>query len=183
MNAEINNQNQSLEALLESVSGCDGRALRGLLGQFATGVTVITACTPDGRLIGMTANSFSSVSLEPAMVLWCLAKNAPSLNDFVSSSHFAINILRADQEDISGQFARPSDNKFAGVDYQCCDAGVPVLNDAVATLVCRNHTQYEGGDHLIMLGEIEHFRHEGGEPLLFHGGRYRNLATRSASVN
>ncbi|NMZ47028.1 flavin reductase family protein [Pseudomonas oryzihabitans] len=149
------------------------RALRNLLGQFATGVTVITTRGRDGRKVGMTANSFSSVSLEPPLVLWSLARQAPSLPDFLAASHFAIHVLGSDQHQLSGHFARPAEDKFAGIAHVEGTAGVPLLEEAVATLICRNHVQYEGGDHLIFLGEIEHYRHSGGEPLVFHAGQYR----------
>ncbi len=162
-----------IDSTLIAVDGVEPRSLRNLLGQFATGVTVITTCTADGRRVGMTANSFSSVSLDPPLVLWSLARSAPSLQDFLSASHFAINVLGSDQHGLSGHFARPAVDKFAGIDCEQGPAGVPLLNGAIATLVCRNGTQYEGGDHLIFLGEIEHYRHSGGEPLVFHAGQYR----------
>ena len=158
---------------LIAADSSEPRALRNLLGQFATGVTVITTRGADGRKVGMTANSFSSVSLDPPLVLWSLARTAPSVNDFLNASHFAINVLGSDQHGLSGHFARPAADKFAGIGHVEATAGVPVLDGAIATLVCRNLTQYEGGDHLIFLGEIEHYRHSGGEPLVFHAGQYR----------
>lgn len=161
---------------LREAKGSDPRDLRSLLGQFATGVTVITTCTADGRKVGMTANSFSSVSLEPALVLWSLARTAPSLNDFCSASHFAINVLSAEQHTLSRHFSRPADDKFAGVTHAPGTAGVPLIDDVIATLVCRNVTQYDGGDHLIFIGEIEHYRYSGAEPLVFHAGQYRIAA-------
>lgn len=161
---------------LVSAQGCDPRELRNLLGQFATGVTVITTHTADGRNVGMTANSFSSVSLDPPLVLWSIARNAPSLADFLACKHFAINVLGVDQHDLSGRFARPSPDKFSGVAFKTGEAGVPLLEGVIATLVCRNVTQYEGGDHLIFLGQIEHYRHGAGEPLVFHAGQYRVAA-------
>lgn len=161
---------------LISAQGCDPRELRNLLGQFATGVTVITTRTPDGRNVGMTANSFSSVSLEPPLVLWSISRTAPSLEDFLLSSHFAINVLGADQHAISGRFARAAPDKFAGVAFKEGEAGVPLLEGVIATLVCRNFIQYEGGDHLIFLGQVEHYRQGAGDPLVFHGGQYRVAA-------
>ncbi|WP_397458342.1 flavin reductase family protein [Pseudomonas asplenii] len=158
---------------LIAADSSEPRALRNLLGQFATGVTVITTRGADGRKVGMTANSFSSVSLDPPLVLWSLARTAPSVNDFLVASHFAINVLGSDQHGLSGHFARPAADKFVGIEHVEATAGVPLLDGAIATLVCRNLTQYEGGDHLIFLGEIEHYRHSGGEPLVFHAGQYR----------
>ncbi|WNW10436.1 flavin reductase family protein [Pseudomonas sp. DTU_2021_1001937_2_SI_NGA_ILE_001] len=172
--------NSATPAELFEVQDRDARELRNLLGQFATGVTVITTRTADGRNVGMTANSFSSVSLDPPLVLWSLARSAMSLNDFLGASHFAINILGAHQHEISGQFARPAPDKFAGVPYALGKADMPVLDDVVAALVCRNVTQYEGGDHLIFIGEIEQYRYSGAEPLVFHAGRYRIAAQHPA---
>lgn len=150
------------------------RALHNLLGQFATGVTVITTCGSDGRYVGMTTNSFSSVFLDPPLVQWSLPCSAPSLADFVSASHFAINVLGADQHDLYGDFARDSVDEFAGIAYRTGAGGVPILDGAIATLVCRNVTQDERGDQLIFLGQIEQYRHSGGEPLVFHAGQYRD---------
>ncbi len=161
---------------LVHVHASDPRSLRNLLGQFATGVTVITTRGADGRNVGMTANSFSSVSLDPPLILWSLSRNAPSLPDFLAASHFAINVLGADQHGLSGHFARGAEDKFAGIAYQTGEGGVPILDGVIATLVCRNVTQYEGGDHLIFLGQIEQYRHSGGEPLVFHAGQYRVAA-------
>ncbi|MCK9815143.1 MAG: flavin reductase family protein [Candidatus Pseudomonas colombiensis] len=163
----------SLQPALVKAEDGDPRELRNLLGQFATGVTVITTRTADGRNVGMTANSFSSVSLDPPLVLWSLSRTAPSLGDYLAASHFAINVLGAEQHDLSGRFARPAADKFAGVDFTPGQAGVPLLDGVIATLVCRNVTQYDGGDHLIFLGQIEHYRHGPGEPLVFHRGQYR----------
>lgn len=169
----------TVQDLLDA-EGRDVRELRNLLGQFATGVTVVTTRTADGRNVGMTANSFSSVSLSPALVLWSLARTAPSLQDFCDASHFAINVLGAHQHELSGHFARPAADKFAGVAHSPGNAGAPVLDDVVAVLVCRNVTQYDGGDHLIFIGEIEQYRYSGAEPLVFHAGQYRVAAAHPA---
>lgn len=103
----------------------DGRELRRALGQYATGVTVVTARAPDGRNVGMTANSFASVSLEPPLVLWCPGKNSPSLPDFTDASHFAVHVLAADQHHLSRQFATPADDKFRGTPTTAGIAGTP----------------------------------------------------------
>ncbi len=161
---------------LTSAQSSGSRALRNLLGQFATGVTVITTCGSDGRYVGMTANSFSSVSLDPPLVHWSLSRSAPNLADFLSASHFAINVLGANQHDLSRHFARGSADAFAGIAYRTGAGGVPILDGVIATLVCRNVTQYEDRDQLIFLGQIEQYRHSGGEPLVFHAGQYRVAA-------
>jgi flavin reductase (DIM6/NTAB) family NADH-FMN oxidoreductase RutF len=154
----------------------DPRELRQAFGQFATGVTVVTARGQDGHRVGMTANSFTSVSMDPPLVLWCPNRNAPSLDDFVLGSHFAINVLAADQHHLSRQFATPSDDKFADVACRDGVGGVPVLDGAVATFECRTVSTYDAGDHVIMLGEVERYDAPGGEPLVFHSGFY-HLAT------
>ncbi|PLC06694.1 flavin oxidoreductase [Variovorax sp. RO1] len=151
----------------------DRRDFRKALGQFSTGVTVITTRALDGRRVGMTANSFSSVSLDPPLVLWSLARQAPSVADFTGASHFAINVLAAPQHHLSRQFSTPQADKFGGVD--CCEgtAGVPLLNGVLARFVCRNVRQYDGGDHLIFIGEVEGYERFDGEPLVFHSGYYQ----------
>jgi flavin reductase (DIM6/NTAB) family NADH-FMN oxidoreductase RutF len=165
-----------------SVDRFDRRDFRKALGQFTTGVAVITTRALDGRRMGMTANSFASVSLEPPLVLWSLAKQAASLADFTSASHFAINVLAADQHHLSRQFSTPQPDKFSGVD--CCEgtAGVPLLNGVIARFLCRNVKQYDGGDHLIFIGEVEKYERFDGEPLVFHSGFYR-ITTRHPELD
>ncbi|MEW6100279.1 MAG: flavin reductase family protein [Pseudomonadota bacterium] len=146
---------------------------RQALGMFATGVTVVTARDADGRLIGLTANSFNSVSLEPPLVLWSLALRAGSMPVFARGSHYAINILAADQVELAERFASKNVDRFAGVAWRPGLAGAPVLEGAAAVFECFNRSQYEEGDHVIFVGEVEHCtRREGASPLIFHGGRY-----------
>ncbi|MEA5454208.1 flavin reductase [Sinomonas sp. JGH33] len=153
-------------------NGFDVRDLRTALGQFATGVTVVTTRSADGSRVGMTANSFTSVSMEPPLVLWCPSKRAPSLADFEASTHFAINILASDQHVLSRQFATPADDKFAGV--RCADgvSGVPLIDGAVATFQCRTVARHDAGDHVVYIGQVEEYANNGGEPLVFHAGSY-----------
>lgn len=140
---------------------------------FATGVTVVTARDADGRLIGLTANSFNSVSLEPPLVLWSLALRAGSMPVFARGSHYAINILAADQVELAERFASKNVDRFAGVAWRPGLAGAPVLEGAAAVFECFNRSQYEEGDNVIFVGEVEHCtRREGASPLIFHGGRY-----------
>ncbi|MDH6287041.1 styrene monooxygenase/indole monooxygenase family protein [Rhodococcus opacus] len=151
----------------------DPRDLRRALGQYATGVTVITARAPDGRKIGVTANSFTSVSMDPPLVSWCPASKAPSLPDLTAATHFAVNVLAADQHDLSRQFSTPAEDKFAGVATTEGIAGVPLIDDAIAHFQCRTVQRVEAGDHIIFLGEIEQYDADLGEPLVFHSGSYR----------
>lgn len=155
----------------------DRRELRRALGQFATGVTVVTARADDGRRIGVTANSFTSLSLDPPLVLWCLAKSAPSLPEFLESGHFAVNVLAADQHHLSRQFSTPAPDKFAGVPASEGPGGVPLLDGVLARFTCRHVRNHDGGDHVIFIGEVERYEEFEGEPLVFHSGFYR-VATR-----
>ncbi|MFJ5958346.1 flavin reductase [Paenarthrobacter sp. NPDC092416] len=155
----------------------DVRDFRSALGQFATGVTVVTTVAADGRKVGLTANSFTSVSMEPPLVLWCPSKRAPSLADFEDATHFAINILASDQHVLSRQFATPSADKFAGAETTDGIAGVPLLNGAVATFQCRTVSRHDAGDHVIYVGEVEKYNNDGGAPLVFHGGKYHATAS------
>jgi flavin reductase (DIM6/NTAB) family NADH-FMN oxidoreductase RutF len=159
----------------------DRRDFRRALGQFATGVTVVTARTTDGRKVGVTVNSFSSVSLDPPLVSWSLSRQAPSFSDFTHATHFAVNVLAANQHHLSRQFSTPVPDKFSGVEFVEGPAGVPLLSGVNAHFVCRNVRQYDGGDHVIFLGEVEDYKYSDGEPLVFHSGRYR-LATRHPDI-
>ena len=157
------------------VEAADKKQLRRVLGQFATGVTVITTTGRDGAKIGMTANSFSSVSLEPALILWNIAKTATNVDEFRACEYFAINILNDQQEQISNHFAKSSADKFSAIDKVEEILGVPVLSDALATLVCKNHQWIEAGDHYIVLGQVEQCSVNSAKPLLFQNGQYHRL--------
>ena len=159
----------------------DRRDFRRALGQFATGVTVVTTRASDGRRVGVTVNSFSSVSLNPPLILWSLSRQAPSFPDFVRASHFAVNVLEAKQHHLSRQFSTPLPDKFAGVDSVEGTGGVPLLDGVIAQLVCRKVKEYDGGDHVIFLGEVEQYKWAEGEPLVFHSGRY-HVATRHPDI-
>jgi flavin reductase (DIM6/NTAB) family NADH-FMN oxidoreductase RutF len=157
----------------------DTRDLRRALGQYATGVTVVTTTDPGGRPFGMTANSFTSVSLTPPLVLWAAAKSSPSLAAFETNPRFAVNVLASDQHHLSRQFATTGAEKFEGV--RLGDGDLPLLEGTVAHFVCRRRPGSEGrmdaGDHVLFIGEIESYDAPGGEPLVFHSGFYR-VATR-----
>jgi len=146
---------------------------RSALGMFATGVTIITARTADGDLVGLTANSFNSVSLDPPLVLWSLSRSAASMVALSSGSHYAINILAADQKKLAERFAGKSENRWADVEFIDGLSGAPLLAGAVATFECFNRSRYEEGDHVIFVGEVERCEHRAGvSPLLFHGGKF-----------
>lgn len=151
----------------------DGKALRRTLGQFATGVTVVTAAHPKtGEIVGMTANSFSSVSLDPPLVLWSIVREAKSLAVFLEATHFAINILSEQQLDLSNRFARPGTDKFADVAWRSGLGGAPVLAGTAAVFECARHAEHDGGDHIIMVGEVGRFARYDRSGLVFAQGRY-----------
>ena len=140
---------------------------------FATGVTVVTARSPDGTLTGLTASSFNSVSLAPPLVLWSLARRAASLPVFSAGSHYAINVLAASQKLVAERFATRGVDRWKGVDYTLGISGAPLLEGCVATFECFNRSRHEEGDHVIFVGEVERCTSQAGlAPLLYHGGRF-----------
>lgn len=150
----------------------DTRAFRRALGNFATGVTVITARDASGRQVGVTANSFNSVSLDPPLVLWSIDKRSSSHEVFDAASHFAVNVLAADQIELSNNFARPKDDRFAGISYEAGVGGAPVFEDCSARFHCEKYQQLDGGDHWILVGKVLAFDDLGRAPLLYHQGAY-----------
>ncbi|SCW71272.1 MULTISPECIES: p-hydroxyphenylacetate 3-hydroxylase reductase component [unclassified Pseudomonas] len=150
----------------------DTRAFRRALGNFATGVTVVTAATEDGRKVGVTANSFNSVSLDPPLILWSIDKRSSSHEVFEAASHFAVNVLAADQIDLSNNFARPKEDRFAEIQFETGEGGAPVFVDCSARFHCEKFQQVDGGDHWIMIGKVVAFDDFGRSPLLYHQGAY-----------
>ncbi|MFI4986509.1 MAG: flavin reductase [Alphaproteobacteria bacterium] len=157
----------------ESKPGIDKRAFRAALGRFPTGVTVVTTLGPGGRRIGLTANSFNSVSLDPPLVLWSLAKSAASLPYFVKAPHYVINVLAADQIALSRQFASAGEDRFLDVVCREGLGGVPIIEGCAAWFECHNVHQYEGGDHVILVGRVERFADAERTALAFHLGGYK----------
>ncbi|VVP34292.1 p-hydroxyphenylacetate 3-hydroxylase, reductase component [Pseudomonas fluorescens] len=155
----------------------DPQAFRAALGTFTTGVTIITTQTEDGSPVGITANSFNSVSLNPPMVLWSLSKQARSLPVFTSGKHWNVHVLSTEQEALSGRFATQGEDKFSEIKLDNGVSGAPLLQDCTARFQCRTAFQYEGGDHVIFVGEVLAFDHSDRAPLAFQSGQYA-LATR-----
>jgi len=160
---------------MTTVIGTESKAFRNALGAFATGVTVVTTAGAEGEDIGLTANSFNSVSLQPPMILWSLARSSLSLPAFQEAEYFAVHILAEDQEEISGRFARRGEDKFAGLPLERGPGGIPLMQSYAARFICRSAYQYEGGDHIIFVGEVVDFDQHDRAPLLFHGGQYGQL--------
>jgi flavin reductase (DIM6/NTAB) family NADH-FMN oxidoreductase RutF len=155
----------------------DQRRLRNALGEFATGVVVVTANGPDCTPVGMTMSSFNAVSLDPPLVLFSIGKQANSLSAFAAAESYVINVLAGHQEDLSNRFARPLSDKWAGLDFERGLGGAPLLKGALAHFECARHELIEGGDHLIFLAKVEHFSVAPGnaDPLIFLRGRYRRI--------
>lgn len=156
----------------QAANSFDARAFRRALGNFATGVTVVTAATASGRKVGVTANSFNSVSLDPPLILWSIDKRSNSHEVFEAASHFAVNVLAADQIDLSNNFARPKDDRFAEIEFEPGEGGAPVFADCSARFHCEKFQQVDGGDHWIMIGKVVAFDDFGRSPLLYHQGAY-----------
>lgn len=155
----------------------DAREFRNAMGCFATGITVVTAKSKDGENVGCTANSFSSVSLDPPLVLWAIAKNANSYDAFMEAKHFAIHVLHLGQEDISRLFATKDVDKFSNIDWTESENGTPLLNDYSVRLECTTEHRYEGGDHIIIVGRVTEMDNPDAEPLGFYQGKYAKIIT------
>lgn len=151
---------------------CDPKLLRKALGAFATGVTVVTTIDAEGHPRGLTANSFTSVSLDPPLVLICIGNHAASFETFASTKRFAISILAEDQQGISALFSSKTYNKFDQVSWRVEETGAPVLDGALAWLDCTVHESVHAGDHLVLIGRILRFDSAGGRPLGFFAGQY-----------
>lgn len=163
---------------LENRHTIDARDLRNALGCFGTGVAVITTCTAEGRCVGLTVNSFASVSLDPPLALWSLVSHSPSLSAFQEASHFAVNVLASTQQQLAMRFARPAPDKFEALAWRAGRGGAPILEGVVASFECRNANRYYGGDHVIFLGAIEAYSYNGEPPLLFARGKFGAFAAR-----
>ena len=157
-------------------SRIDPLDLRRAFGRFATGVTVVTAVLPDGRKLGLTANSFASVSLDPPLVSWNYRLASPHLQALMACEHFLVHVLSAEQQALSHRMAHPADDKFEGLDVELGLGGAPRLPGSLATFECELRQTVTAGDHVIFIGEVIHYGHTDGEPLVFVNGRYAQPA-------
>lgn len=154
----------------------DSRAFRDAMGCFATGVTLVTARDQDGEPIGLTANSFTSLSLDPPLVLWSLDRKSDTLPIFSTCSHFGVNVLQSHHRDISTKFATKLNHHFGDVPFETWDSGVPIVPDALAAMECEVFARHDGGDHVIMVGRVLRVQaHTDGKPLMFYRGKYADL--------
>lgn len=154
----------------------DRRAFRDALGRFATGVAVVTTINDKGKMEGLTISSFSSVSLDPPLVLWSLQRDALSFDTFAQSGRFSVNVLKAGQSELSNHFATRSIDKFAAIEHHIGANGCPHLPGVLAHFECETVELVDGGDHGIFLGRVQRFEHSEGEPLIVSGGQYHQIA-------
>ncbi len=153
----------------------DSRTFRDALGLFATGITIVTTRGPHGEPVGLTVNSFNSVSLDPPLVLWSLMLGSPSEAAFRDCSHYAIHVLADHQQALSTRFAGSREQRFAGLKTSDGLGGAPLIDGCLARFECRNDIRYAGGDHLIFVGRVERLERSAGDPLLYFGGAYRTI--------
>lgn len=163
------------------VSTIETVELRNALGRFATGVTVITTVDAEGRKYGVTANSYNSVSLDPPLILWSLARSARSMPAFAECETFAVHILGAHQEELARRFAARGEDKFAGIETRIGLGGAPLFDDCLAHFECSVENRFEGGDHIIFLGRVISFEACDHDPLIFHLGRFGRVGADALS--
>ncbi|WP_026701965.1 flavin reductase family protein [Salibacterium aidingense] len=160
----------------------DFKEFRNTLGHFATGVTVITTKN-NNKLIGLTANAFSSLSLDPPLILVCIDKKSSSMEAFEEDHPFVVNILNKKQDRDCWRFAKKTDDKFDGCSYSLSEDGIPVLENNLASIQCEVEAVHEGGDHYIITGRVNHVEYdEKGEPLLFFRGKLRELPEKTETM-
>jgi len=148
---------------------------RNVLGRFPSGVTVVTSVDADGKDHGMTVSAFCSLSLVPPLVLICIEKTASAHRTLTTCDSFVVNILSADQEQAARRFAIVDIDRFEGVGYSRTQTGIAVLDDVVAVIECRRKSLYDGGDHTVIVGQVEGARAENSKPLLYYRGGYSQL--------
>ena len=159
-NVNVNIKNIDNEALL-----------RKSLGMFSTGITIVTTVDNNKIPIGMTVNSFASVSLNPPLVLWSIDKKQPSYDIFLNASGYAVNILSKNQKDLCLNFSSPIENKFDNVDWNFSESGHPIIDGTLAWFDCLKWNYYDGGDHQILVGEVKSYNYIEDEPLLYWNGK------------
>ena len=158
----------------------DSRKFRDTVGYFATGVTIITTLDREGGPVGLTVNSFSSLSLDPPLVLFCLDRNVQSVEAFHANRHFAVNVLSEEQEEVSRRFSQTGAEKWRGLAFDTWETGCPILRGCIANIECGVESIFEGGDHVVIVGGVVRMNQEDGEvrPLTFFRGNYGGIAAR-----
>jgi len=160
---------------LYNMTSFDSARFRSACGTYPTGVAIVTTRSAAGRPVGLTINSFSSLSLDPPLILWNVATSSTSHDAFATAEHFAVHVLHAGQEELSRRFASRDPDRFAGIALDEGIGGIPVLADFQARLQCTRQTRLDGGDHSILIGQVAHIDLLDYEPLIFFRGRYRAL--------
>jgi flavin reductase (DIM6/NTAB) family NADH-FMN oxidoreductase RutF len=156
--------------------GAERKNFRAALSHYPTGVAVVTALGENNARIGLTVNSFISLSLHPPLILWGVGRRAPSAAAFAVGKRFVVNLLAAHQEDVAQRFAKSAPDKFSGIAYEDGVDGVPILADTLGWLEARVDTMQPAGDHMLVIGEVDHFAHrQDGEPLVYHRSRYKTF--------
>jgi flavin reductase (DIM6/NTAB) family NADH-FMN oxidoreductase RutF len=150
--------------------------LRDALGCFGTGVTIVTTLDKENGPVGLTANSFTSVSLDPELLLVCLSRASRSTPHFLDADAFAVNVLHVGQQETAQRFATKVDNRFSETAWESWSTGVPILTDSLANFECEKYAEYDGGDHIILVGHVIQLRYESEyDPLLYYRGAFREL--------
>ncbi len=177
--------NATADLTIDGESGLDPstsaearRSFRDALGQFCTGVTAVTTISPDNEWVGITANSFNSLSLDPPLILWSIARTTPSFDLFGTGDPFVVNVLSAEQEELAMQFAQSGADKFKNVKTHPGLRGIPIIDGCVAYLECDVEARHPGGDHDIIVGRVRRVFNLSKAPLLFHGGAFHSLPER-----
>lgn len=148
------------------------KPLKNAFTRYATGVTVVTCVPPGGEPVGITVNSFTSVSLDPALVLWCLDDGASLFEAFSAAPAYGVSVLSLDQQDLSNRFATPGRHQVSPSEAETFDTGAPLLKGRLAGFDCTVWERHEAGDHLIMIGQVRHFDSRDGQPLIYSGRQY-----------
>lgn len=161
----------------------DSRQLRQALGRFVTGVTVVTTRTAQGHRSGLTANSFSALSLDPPLVLWSMVRQSGSLESFVAAGQFAINVLALDQSDVSHHFATAQGDRFSLHAFGEGLGGLPLLLGSLACFECQTENTIDGGDHVLFIGRVQRIRWRDGQPLAFSAGQYCSTSAIAAHTS
>ena len=166
----------SSDGIERPAPGLSSEEFRRACARFSTGVAIASVMDAQGVPHGLTVNSFTSVSLDPPLILICLGHAVTSIDLFRAASHFAINILAESQRELSVRFARAGERRFDGLEWRRGECGAPLLTGALAEIECAVYRRIPAGDHDILIGEMLRGRVEQGEPLVYYGSRYRRLA-------
>ncbi len=153
----------------------DAREFRNALGDYATGVTIITTLDAAGQAIGLTVNSFTSVSLDPPLVLWSIDQGSPLFDGFMQAGHYAVHVLQQDQQELAHSFSDDDDARFLEISYETGIAGLPLLQTYSALFQCEIESRHTEGDHVILIGRVISLDNESTAPLVFHKGKYKRL--------